>query len=62
MKKLTAPKKSFLKALRRKGRVQQLEVEKLVGKFRAKIIDERKTIQQERRKFKRKTLSQLIDG
>jgi len=62
MKKLTAQKKSFLKALRRKGRVQQLEAEKTNGTFRAKIIEERKTIQQERKEFKRRTLSQLIDG
>ena len=62
MKKPTAIKKSFLKALRRKGRVQQLEAEKTCGKFRGKAIETKKTTQQERKLFRKKPLHRLVDG
>ena len=62
MKKPTPLKTSFIKAIRRRGRVQQLEWEKLNGRLRAKVIDTKKTTKQERKLFRRKPLYKLIDG
>ena len=42
------------KAIKRRGREQQLEWEKTHGKLRAKVIDKKKTSKQERKIFKGK--------
>jgi hypothetical protein len=50
----------IVKAIKRKGRSQQLEWEKTHGKLRAKIIDKTKTSKQIRKDFKEKTIKQII--
>ena len=62
MKKSAAPKTSFIKAIRRRGRLQQLEAEKLHGKLRGKVIETQKTTQQERKLFKKLPFRKLVDG
>lgn len=54
MKKKTVKKFDVLKSMRKHGREQQLEWEKTHGKLRAKAIEKKKTLKQERKISKRK--------
>ena len=62
MKKPTASQISLIKAIRRMGRMNQLEAEKTCGKLRAKVIETKKTTKQERKLFRRQPLHKLVDG
>ena len=60
MKSAKKSKFNIVKAIKRKGRIQQLEWEKTHGKLRSKVIDKTRTSKQERKDFKKKTIKQII--
>jgi len=56
-----AKKFDIVKAIKKRGREQQLEWEKTHGKLRSKVIDKKKTPKQDRKDVKR-NIKNFLEG